>query len=286
MVKRFRFKGYAYGVSGTLTTPFQEHIPVQAPATLPDFGGYGSTRVDTFSHRDMVRFESAHTEVTGSRTHRDEPGETYSTLVRSTVEGLNILGMVTADKVVAHLVSTYRTSEGKGTENSVKLLGSRFENLRIGGIPVDVELAVGTLDKYHQHRHLKAAYATDQKVRDLFGDDTLRQTHAQAPKEVRNYLAAPPADSEEMPAGHDGVSSVSIVRKLHVESDALQPYGHVIHLEGFGTIRLGEVHICKATRALTMIQIHLGCPVDGDVGISGSVDGGSPPGVTGDGSSN
>jgi hypothetical protein len=181
--------------------------------------------------------------------------------------------MVTADKVVAHQVSTYRT--GPNAENSVKLIGSRFENLRIAGIPVHVDLSIGTLDKHHHHKDLKAAYGGDQGVRDLFGDKELSQRYAQAPQEVKNYLAAPPADGADMPADSNGSSTVSIVRKLDTKSDALHCYGHVIHIDGFGTIRLGEVHICKHTRALTMIQIHLGCPYDGDLGISATADGGT-----------
>jgi len=270
---RYRFKGSAYAASGVITTPFRELIEVQAPATLAEFGGLGSSRVSNFKHRDILHFEQAHSEVTGSRTHLDEPGETYSTLVRSTVEGLNILGMVTADKVVAHLVSTYKP--GSGAENSVKLIGSHFHNLRIGGIRVHVDLCIGTLDKYHHHKDLRAAYGTDKKVRDLFGDDELRQKHHLAPQEVKNFLPAPISDSPEMPANSEGTSKVSIVKKVSAESDALECYGNVIHIDGFGTIRLGEVHICKYTRSLTMIQIHLGCPYEGDVGITSTAGGGS-----------
>jgi hypothetical protein len=273
LLSRYRFKANAYAAAGVITTPFREIIEVQAPAMLSDFGGFGSSRVGQFRHRDILHLEHAHSEVTGSRTHIDEPGETYSTLVRSTVEGLNILGMVTADKVVAHLVSTYRP--GPGAENSVKLIGSRFHNLRIAGIPVHVDLGVGTLDRHHHHKNLNAAYSKDKSVRDLFGDDELKERYADAPQEVKNFLAAPPAEGVDMPANAEGASTVSIVRKLRPESDALDCYGHVIHVEGFGTIRLGEVRICKHTRALTMIQIHLGCPYEGDVGITSTADGGT-----------
>jgi len=270
---RYRFKGSAYAASGVITTPFRELIEVQAPATLAEFGGVGSSKVSCFKHRDILHFEHAHSEVTGSRTCLDQPGETYSTLVRSTVEGLNVLGMVTAYRVVAHLVTTYRP--GSGAENSVKLIGSHFENLKIAGCRVHVDLCVGVLDKYHHHKDLKAAYGTDKKVRDLFGDDELRQKHHQAPQEVKNFLAAPTSDSPEMPANSDGVSRLSIVKKVSADSDAIECYGHVIHIEGFGTIRLGELHICKHTRNLTMIHIHLGCPYEGDVGITSTAGGGS-----------
>jgi len=269
---RFRHKGSAYAAAGSLTTPFNEHIPTQASTNLADHGGYGVAHSDNFAHRNILRFDRAHTEVTGSQTHPEGP--TYSTLVKSTVEGLNIMGMITADRVVANLVSTY--VHGPDAEPAVNLIGSRFENLKIAGIPVKVCLNLDVLDKYRHHKHLKEAYKTDKSVRDLFGDDDLRKRHQTAPQEVKDFLDAPPAGKkgEEMP--HDGgVSVLSIIRKLEPECNAFECFGHVIHLEGFGTIRLGEVRISKKTRELTMVQVRFGCPVQGHASFSFADDGGS-----------
>lgn len=272
MPSRFRFKGSAYGVAGVLTTPFREIIPTQAASNLADFGGYGTGHSEDFSHRDIIRFHRAHTEVTGSRTHLESHNPTYSTLVKATIEGLSIMGMVTADRIVANLVSTY--VDGPDAEPAVNLIGSRFENLRIGGIPVKVCLNLDVLDKYRHHKHLKAAYKTDKKVRDLFGDDDLKSRHRDAPPEVKNFLDAPPEDDSEMPH-RNGVSTVTIVRKLEPECNAFECFGHVIHIEGFGTIRLGEVRICNRTRHLSMVQVRLGCPVEGDGSVGVVDDGGS-----------
>jgi hypothetical protein len=269
---RFRFKGSAYGAAGVLTTPFREIIHTQAASALSDIGGYGSSRSDKFSHRNILGFDSAVTEVTGSQTHLDGPAPTYSTLVKATVEGLDIMGMITADRIVANLVSTY--VHGPDAEPAVNLIGSRFENLKIGGIPVKVCLNLDVLDKYRHHRHLKEAYKTDKKVRDLFGDDDLKSRHSGAPQEVRNFLDAPPGSDSEMPQVN-GISTVSIVRKLEPECNAFETFGHVIHIQGFGTIRLGEVRICNLTRELTMVQVHFGCPVEGDGSVSSVGGGGS-----------
>jgi hypothetical protein len=269
---RFRYKGTAYAASGIITTPFKEIIETQAPATLSEAGGYSCARVPAFSHRNFLKFDSAHTEVTGSRTHHDQPGETYSTLVKASIEGVNIMGMITADLVVANLVSTYNSTVDD--EPSVKLIGSRFENLKVAGIPVKVEMSIGTLDRHHRHKDLKKAYATDPHVRNLFGDAELKKRHAAAPPEVKNYLDAPPDEGSEMPQSA-GYSTVSIVKRLIPECDALECYGHVIHIEGFGTIRLGEVRVCNHTRALTMIAVHLGCPVEGDGDVGCVADGGT-----------
>jgi hypothetical protein len=260
-------------VSGVLTTPFQEIIPTQASSNLADFGGYGTGHSEDFTHRNIIRFDRAHTEVTGSRTHMLGPNPTFSTLVKASVEGLDIMGMVTADRVVANLVSTY--VDVPGAEPAVNLIGSRFENLRIGGIPVKVCLNLDVLDKYRHHKHLKEAYQTEKCVRDLFGDEDLKKRHAGAPQEVKNFLNAPPADDEPEMPHFEGVSVLSIVRKLEPECNAFRCFGHVIHIEGFGTIRLGEVRVCSKTRHLSMIQVRFGCPVEGDGSVGVVDDGGS-----------
>jgi hypothetical protein len=269
-----RFRASAYGAAGTITTPFREHIPTQASSMLAALGGYASARSENFAHREIMRFDLACTEVTGSQTHLDGPVPTYSTLAKSTIEGLNIMGMITADRVVANLVSTYRP--GEGAEPSIKLIGSRFENLKIAGIPVKVHLNHGVLDRYHDHKSLKAAYKTDKKVRDLFGDDDLRKRHAGAPARVKEFLDAPPTDKSAVPE-YDGVISTSIVGKIEPEGDAFECYGHVIHIEGFGVIRLGEVRIERKTRHLSMIRVRFGCPFEGDA-CAGIVDDGTSNG--------
>lgn len=273
MPSRFRYKGSAYGVAGVLTTPFQEIIPTQAASNLADFGGYGFAHSEDFTHRNIIRFDRAHTEVTGSRTHLHGPTPTHSTLVKASVEGLDIMGMITADRVVANLVSTY--VYGQDAEPAVNLIGSRFENLRIGGIPVKVCLNLDVLDKYRQHKDLKQAYKTEPTVRDLFGDDDLKTRHAKAPPEVKSFLDAPPAEHEQEMPHFEGVSVLSIVRKLEPECHAFECFGHVIHIQGFGTIRLGEVRICRKTRHLSMIQVRFGCPVEGDGSVGVVDDGGS-----------
>ncbi len=262
-------------MAGVLTTPFQEIIPTQASSNLADFGGYGTGHSEDFTHRDIIRFDRAHTEVTGSRTHMLGPNPTFSTLVKASVEGLNIMGMVTADRVVANLVSTY--VDIPGAEPAFNLIGSRFENLRVGGIPVKVCLNLDVLDKYRHHNRLQEAFKTEKCVRDLFGNADLKERHADAPQEVRNFLDAPPSDDDPEMPHREGVSVLSIVRKLEPECNAFECFGHVIHIEGFGTIRLGEVRVCKLTRTLTMVQVRLGCPVEGD-GSSASVEGGGSKG--------
>jgi hypothetical protein len=271
---RIRFKASAYGAAGVITTPFKEVIETQAATTLASFGGFGSSRSEDFQHRDILRFDSAFTMVTGSQTHIESGVPTYSTLAKATVDGLDIMGMVTADRVVAHLVSTYIPS--KHPQPAVKLIGSHFVNLRIAGIPVKLRYNLGPLDRHHNYSDLTSAYTTDKGVRELFGDDHLRQRYESAPPEVKAFLNPPPESDSKLPHFEE-VAVTSIVKKIIPEDDAFESFGHVVYIEGFGVIRLGEVLISEKTRHLSMIQVRLGCPVEGDSSI-GVVDDGTSNG--------
>src|SRR5208283_2842736 len=98
MEQQFLYHALASGVSGQITLPFQHLIEVQAPSALPSTGGYSASRVEGFRYEDILSFSSASTVATGS-----ESGESFNTLATATVEGLNILNVVKADRVVARL---------------------------------------------------------------------------------------------------------------------------------------------------------------------------------------
>lgn len=272
MPSRFRFHGYAIGAAGQIRKPFSEVIEVQAASALPQIGGHGSARTAHFKYREILQFELAHTEVTGGPCDcdRDSDKTSFSTRINSTVEGLNILGMVTADRVVATLSSTY-TAASDG-EPSVRLIGTRFENLRIAGIPIDVDLATDLLDRYDTHRSLAAAYKADDKIQSLIDQLSLKDRASEAPPYILRWLSALEGRGE-LPATR-GITPISLVRGLEPKGAGLDCWGHIIHLPGFGTIRLAEIEISAKTRNVNMIQVDLDCPYKGQIMLCSIADGG------------
>jgi hypothetical protein len=271
---RFRFHGFAIGVAGQITQPYSELIEVQAATALPAIGGHGTASVSRFKRRDILQFDRAFTSVTGSECDCEEKGWSAVTHLQATVEGLDIMGMVTADRVVANLVSTYqKDSDG---EPSVRLLGTRFENLKIAGIPVRVDLAVDVFDRHDTHRALAHAYKADREVRELLDRVTLRDRAGEAPAHVRRWFGHT-EQTGEMPS-RNGVTSLSLVRGLEPDRVGLASWGHVIHVPGFGTIRLAEVEITRLTRVVNMIQIKFDCPYKGQIMCMSVGDGGEPNG--------
>jgi hypothetical protein len=272
LASRFRFRGSAFAAAGRIGRPFSEIIEVQAASTIAKFGGHAAAHSADFRHRDLVRFHLAHTAVTGSShaTNGDDKKLTFSTRIAAIIEGLNIHDIVTADRVVAMLVSTY-TPESDG-EPSVHLIGSHFENLRVAGIPIDVDLAIDVFDKHHTHRALAGAYQNDPSARELIDKLSLSHRAKEAPPHILRWFN-PSSGSRELPATR-GITATSLVRGMTPAKPGLDCWGHVIHIPGFGTVRLAEVEISKTTRNLTMIQVNMGSPCEAELAFCDVIDGG------------
>jgi hypothetical protein len=153
------------------------------------------------------------------------------TLTTATLEGLNILDFITANRVVARL-----TSEGKlgQKEAHIIAIGSEFDNLRIGGRPVKVTL-----------RH------------DLFLSNPTFE-------DLRKVIASD-KNSGKIVSTEDGVALCSLVEKIETDLPGAEIKGHTIRVPHFGVIALAEVFAVPGTRTLTMIRLHLGSPNGGQL---------------------
>jgi hypothetical protein len=270
MASRFRFHGFAIGAAGRINKPVPELIEVQAATALPQIGGHGDARSANFKFRELLQFDLAHCEVTGTKCSSDDDDEpVFHTRITSTVEGLNIMEMVTADRVVATLGSTY--TSGSDGEPSVRLIGTRFENLRIAGIPVEVDIATDVFDRYDTHRALTAAYIKDKDVHSLVDKLCLKHRAEEAPAHILRWFHF--GEGEELPASR-GITAISLVRGFHARGGGLDPWGHVIHVPGFGTVRLAQLEISKRTRNVTMIEVDIDCAYEGTITVCSVSDGG------------
>jgi hypothetical protein len=267
----FRFHGFAVAAAGRLEQPYSDLIEAQAATALAPIGGRATARSRNFHYRDMVKFDHAYSEITGSECDDGCEGSerSNSTHLRCTLEGLDILTMLTADRIVANLVST-DTGAPDG-EPSVRLLGTRFENLRIAGIPVEVDLATQLLDNYDTYSALTKAYGSDKSLQELI-DRPSAKTHKDAPEHLRRWLHF--RESTSQIPEHRGRTVTSLVDKLTPERGGLGCWGHIIDVKGFGVIRLAEIEITRSTRLVNMVQIDLDCPYKGQLMFCMIADGG------------
>jgi len=248
MERTFLYHAHASGVSGRITLPFDEVIPVQAPAAIPVTGGYSATRVENFRYRDIVSFRSATSIVSGDFSAKDQA---YETLMSATIEGLSILGVVTADVIVARLSSRHPKD---GSEPSIIPLGSYFENLRVAGCKVEAPLNTEQFVRCSRY----------QELREVINEDP----------EVRSRLSRGFADLSAQP--RNGALLCSLASDVGVKCRELKAEGHAIHVPQFGTVYLAEFLIMPYSRSITMLRAELGSPVQGQVTSGGGSGNGEP----------
>src|ERR1700676_4478314 len=118
-----------------LQLPLAQMIKPQAFTKLPERGGYLSQHAHDYRLEGIVSFRSAYTQGAGNRDVK--PGHGFSTITTSVMEDLNVLDVVTADRVVAQISTEHPLV---GYVPHITFLGTRFENLRIAGHKVELDL--------------------------------------------------------------------------------------------------------------------------------------------------
>jgi hypothetical protein len=250
---RFSFRAGAAALGGWFTRPFTQPLPVQAATFLPPVGGYGSSRVEHYRFHEIVSFKAGYSQVIGTE-HAPDGKPVRETLVSAVVEGLNILDVVTADRVVGRLVSESPASDDPGDELRMLPIGSYFQNLRIAGQPVNVT----------PHRH-------------LLDERAARRSDLERASEGQLFDPEGPEDAKPLAVPCKGLLRCSLFRPLEQSiAGARTSPGCRITVPGFGDIFLGEYLVGADRRQLTMIRVELHSPEKGRLVVSAVEGNGSP----------
>jgi hypothetical protein len=269
-------------LSANLEQPLDQEIKPQARVVLPEDGHYQFQHAEPFRLKGIISYQSGYTQVAG---HPATKGKGFQTLATSVVEGLNVLDVLTADRVVGQ-ISTVHPEEGQVP--SVTFLGTRFENLRIDGRGVEVE------------RHLEILGDRKEDDTSYFDDQTVLGRFSQQYEKISKADGLPGWAGERYPKDRAAWQTASDLRCSVVNRVKDAPgtsFGHVIDLPDFGRIFLGELKVNRvmgrpATKGddgandtyrfnLTMIRLEMGCLARGTATIvaldSNGGGKGSPP---------
>jgi hypothetical protein len=250
---RFLYHAEAVAASGYITLPIQETMPAQAATAAPILGGMASVSVDDFRHRNYLSFDHAESHVVGSYSEKDKA---HGTLATTTIEGLNIMDVVTCDRIVARI-----TTKHPGNEAAFVPLGSRFENLRIAGHKIDIDLATDIFAEHDTWNKLHDAHAKYPEVR----------------SELKRLALSRPEKDGDFPESK-GMLYCTLARNIDNLPGGLRRKGHGIYVPHFGTVYVGEYFVTQHMHRLLMLHVDLGCSVEGCYGIGGSDgNGGWPP---------
>ena len=239
----FHYHACAQAFSARFRRPFDEHVDVQAPTSLPVTGGHGSARVENFRFHEFISFKKAYTHVSGGYQEDDKSN---NTLVTSVIEGLNMMDVLTIDRVVCRLYSKHPKDAPEG---NITMHGSRFENVSICGHPVKIDLDFGLFENLQTFRQARDAYKANGQFTKIARDP------------LRTGKALPEQDCH-------GAFLCSLVKEsgIQVISPAgtpappatFQTSGHAIYVPGFGKVYFAETFMTHGQRTLSMLRFDLG----------------------------
>jgi hypothetical protein len=257
----------ACAFGGFFETPIEHNLVPQAPMSLSPSGGYGSARSENFRLEGVMSYKSASTQVSGHLSKK--AGHGWVTLVTASLEGLNVLDVITADRLTAQ-ISTEHPLEGDNPK--VTFLGTTFENLKVAGCPIDVTLDFDICDQGNG-----SAYPSEPCIN---SDQFLRKVeeqyqHMNNPKDLPGW-----AKNRSIPdwikarytwndaQADSGSVLCSIVKEANGKFPGT-PYGNVFEVPEFGRIFLGELMVDCKTYRLTMLRLELGC--SGQASLAGPI---------------
>ncbi|MGO8793773.1 MAG: hypothetical protein ACLQLC_03035 [Candidatus Sulfotelmatobacter sp.] len=264
--------------------PFHEKVKPQAKVEL--YGGgershYHFKHAGPFRVEGIASYESGYTQVAGARSLKHEGR--YSTLVTSALEGLNILDVLTADRVVAQ-ISTAHPLDGAVPE--VSFLGTRFENLRIAGHKVELDANLEILgprpvkdQSYFDNQNVMDRMA--QQYQKLSTDENLPDWASERYPRDQQVWRSAETDSRA------DIAKCSLVNRVHCSEKS---FGHVVDVPHFGKFFLGELTVKRVpgrkpdefdayTFCLTMVRMELGCTVAGGGGAGTATSNGQGSGT-------
>ncbi|MGA2903580.1 MAG: choice-of-anchor P family protein [Candidatus Korobacteraceae bacterium] len=270
----------ASATGGRIDRPVEQIVPVQAPLSLPSVGGYATARSEDFRFQGILSFQAAQTQVAGSKNERNGG---FTTTVSAAVENLNVLNVVTADRVVAQ-ISTEHPSEGYTPK--VSFVGTQFVNLRIGGCRIEPVLDLDFCDQGSESEYPKRPCMQNPAFLKKVGEQQQNMRSEQAgtagPRwgryvdwlERRYPLPQSGPNPGEALVNERGMVLCSLVQKIKGDCP-WKSFGHVIVIPEFGKVILGELLLDDNSFRLIMVRLELGCPVGGgvdvcDAGINGS----------------
>jgi hypothetical protein len=262
----FYYHANASPIGGFFTHPVEQVIPSHGSSSLAQAGGNAAARVSGYRLDSLVSFDHAYSEIYGTA---NKTTGSWTTTVTSVVEGLNVVETVTADRVVAVLTIEHPTDGGFP---KASVVGSQFENLRIGGVQVTPVLGQSTVTP-HEAGKFPATAAVDDKefVSRAVGQyERLTQATGSPDWLQKRYewMGSPETRKSK------GYLLSSLVDKFE-GTKAEHTFGHVMHVPDFGNIFLSELLTDHHTFRLTMIRMEMGCANHGTISIGGGDGNGS-----------
>jgi hypothetical protein len=253
----FYYHADAAPIGGHFTKPNETILHSHGSSSLAQAGGHIASRVSGFKLDKLVSFDHAYSEIHGTVSKTGS----WTTHVTSVVEGLNVLDVVKADRVIAVLAVEHPSA---GHHAKASVVDSTFENLSIDGVKINPVLGNKVIPPYK-----KGAFPDQSIIED---DDYVNRAIEQSKKlteaaDTPDWLKTRYRWVQSRKARKQkGFVQCSLVDKLQGAKPG-SFFGHVVQVPNFGNIFLSELHAGHHAYRLTMVRIEMGCDTEGTVSI-------------------
>jgi hypothetical protein len=286
-----QFHADVHALRGDFRAPIRQRIEPHIPITLNDRrGGHLTRYIEDVNIEGLIFVKRAFTRVSGSIS---EKHGAWVTLAATVLEDVNFLEVLTADRVVAQVSTEHAFEDGHVPR--VSFLGTKFENLKINGIPVGIEYdfnvcgprPTGDRSYLSNEDFANGARKKMSKIANsefLFG------------RARTNYAVLDRTMSQPLEERAGSNVTCSVVRRIIIDElkeqlPGVDTVGHLLVIPDFGVVALGEVIVglenptptvprgpmCESGNGnpprlsnyfeLTMLNMELGCVGAGSVQV-------------------
>jgi hypothetical protein len=261
----FYYHANASPIGGFFTHPVEQILASHGSSSLAQAGGNAAARASKFRLDSLVSFEHAYSEIYGTT---NKSNGSWTTSVTSVVEGLNVAETVTADRVVAVLAVEHPLD---GDFPRVSVVGSQFENLRIGGVPINPVMGQSTVVPHEVGKFPAMAAVDNKEFVSRAYSQYEKLTRAGSPEWLQKRYEWMRSPETRTKKGYVISSLVDEVQGHKTE----HTFGHVLHVPDFGNIFLSELLTDQHTFRLTMMRLEMGCANQGTMSVGTSDSNGS-----------
>lgn len=254
----FYYHAHASVLGGSIRRPFSELITVPCgSSSLASAGGYHTSEAGPYRLRNLISFERAYTQVSGSR---DAKG-LYNTHASVVIEKFSLLDVVTADRIVAQISSTHEPGQD---ESEIRVTGTHFVDLRIGGKLIEVNVDATLISNCPKLSDLEKHYAGDPSVKQhLDAVNYWRKPAHEVPDFMRDRVTIASCGEDELPKSKGGVTLMSLLAEPLPPIPGGKSFGNAVHLPGIGRLFFAELQISARSKRISMLRFDLGSPSEG-----------------------
>lgn len=262
--KVFYFHADANSLGGFIEEPFRV-VHSQASVSLPAVGGYASVRAHDFKFEEIISCRSTYTHVAGRPIKKNGP---WTARVTAVVEGLEVLGVLSAERAVARVFVEHPEDGGPPR---VSFAGSHYHKLRYLGKEVDLSFNPTLLPPHHQAGDV---YNEDESIPAEIEWSALLDVAQRQSAALRDTKGVPDWAIErygwlsaKQSTANGGPAICSLVDRVEATTPA-QTYGHFLEVPDIGRFFLAEAMILPQSIQLTMIRAELGCKTKGQTSVA------------------